>query len=143
MFIGVAISALWLIYPIAIIWLRFPFSVQPSFGRYLIMPAVSLSIFLGIISKRKKSENTNILFLVFIFIFLNFFSSNKYLSDLHRARNLTISEKIRKSLPKIKELEKESIEGHPLTFYFEGKEKEILYHTVLFGFPTIVAIQEI
>jgi hypothetical protein len=118
-------------------WLRDPQIIQPTFGRYLIIPAAGLTLLLGIIMSLAK-DKTYIYLLVIALLATHMYASHKYLKHLAVVRDIRMTENIRRTIPNVFTEEKLD---KPMVFYFEPKDSEISHHSLLFGFPVIMATQ--
>lgn len=118
-------------------WLRDPQIIQPTFGRYLIIPAAGLTLLLGALISLSK-DKTYMYILVIPLLATHMYASHKYVKHLAAVRNIEMTEILRNSIPDVFTEEKLD---KPMVFYFEPKDSEILHHSLLFGFPVIMATQ--
>lgn len=135
---------IWIASSISVFWLRFPNEVQITTNRYLITPLVGVTGLIGILSSLKliNYKRGKLFFLLMFILFAaNFMTTYTYLKNLFIVRNKVLTDKIRGSLPDISKLNLQTQKGQPMVFYFEGDNPEVLYHSIMFGFPAIVAIQ--
>jgi hypothetical protein len=138
----IALSLLWMSSSIFVFWDRFPELVHPIDHRYLISPVVGITFLLASFLASIKRKSGLIVFLCIIFIFSHAKGTYNYLHELARYRNKQINTNVRNSLPNITELSQHTKPDNPLVFYFVSDNPKALYHNVLFGFPTMVAIHE-
>lgn len=136
------LSLFWLLSSIFIFWNRFPESVHITSHRYLIIPVVGITCFFALLMSLVKKLNWLMTILGLLLIFFHGRETILYFKNLRSARNKIINTNVRNSLPKITELSSQSNIDHPLVFYFTSNNKAILYHNILFGFPTMAAINE-
>jgi hypothetical protein len=129
-----------LIFSFLIPWIRSPLLLQETINRYLIVGSAAFAIFVGmlftLISKNYyKFLNIGIILLIIV----NIVASQKYLGNLAHVREYQTTERIRKSISDAIDFDKSN---EPLIFYFESDNKELLYHSLLFGFPVIMAFEK-
>jgi len=118
-------------------WLRDSHIIQVSNGRYLIIPAVGTALFIGALVGLAKRK-TPIIFLVTILLLVHMYASHKYVSHLSTVRGISVTSEIRDTIPNV--FTKDKLDN-PIVFYFEPRNSEILHHSLLFGFPVIMATQ--
>lgn len=133
---GIFLSLSWLIISFIIAWWREPHAVFFTTHRYLIVAAVGISIFLGIlVSLLKNSKSKLVLWLLISSMtILHIYSTRSYLINAKNAHSQNISKKIWASIPYIPKIGKSS---EPVVFYFEGDgtNEAILHDVITFGFP--------
>jgi hypothetical protein len=129
-------SLLILVLSFIVPWIRFPYTILESTGRYLIVSATGLTILLISIFSISKNKT---LFLFFVFIpltLINLKTGRAYLHKLSFVRDTQRTEKIRSSVPTLPSLSKD---GQTTMVYFQADSDEVLYHSLMFGFPVITS----
>lgn len=115
-----------------------PLSLLNQMHRYLIIPALGMAIFWGMLMILAKVSKLKIHLSVVIMFFLSiqFFSTRAYLNNLVSIRSAQLANRIWSLMPKFEGLGSGS---EPKVFYFEG-DSEIIYHSITFGFPPHMAM---
>ena len=131
--IGISIIALTSFY----IWIKNPTAISSSWTRYFIVPAVGLSILVGIIFQKAKKD---ILFYILFtgFFAIHMYATFTYLYKLSLVRATGFTERLRASIP---DNPKFRDENQPLVYYFTTNNESVLYHSLLFGFPVFIAYE--
>lgn len=133
---AIFLSVTWSLFSFILAWWREPFAFFLTIHRYLIVSAVGISIFIGVLYIIPKNTiSKTIIFLIIIIIFLmHGFSSRNYLAEAEKTHNKYTSNKIWTSIPNIPEVGKTS---EPIVFYFAGNgtNETILRDIITFGFP--------
>ncbi|MFC1649271.1 hypothetical protein ACFL2C_00975 [Patescibacteria group bacterium] len=137
--LGIAISITLIVGSYIVPWVRNPGIIQVTFSRYLVVPAVGVSILIGVIASVANTKNKALIIPLLLLVLLHAYTSNKYLSHLADVRNTKITEKIRESVPRNDKLGKTK---EPIVYYFETDNKEVLHHSLMFGFPVILALEQ-
>jgi hypothetical protein len=112
-------------------WIRDPNMVQPTQNRYLILTSVGVAYFLISIFILAKDKKILLLPLILLII-LNAVTTYKYLYHLSIVRESKLTNSIRKSVISHKYY------GDAQLYYFEADNPEILYHSIMFGFPVFM-----
>ncbi len=125
-------------------WSRFPTETQDTFHRYLIVPSAGLALVIGGVIGLAKTNRGRIAccLLVLPLLSMHYGSSYKYLDRLAITRNKTLTQNIRSGLPSIKQYGNVNFLSHPMVYYFYSEKKDVLYHSIMFGFPAMVAIRD-
>jgi len=113
-------------------WLRNPGFAHATTGRYLIISGAGLSFFVGLIFAQLPKIKTFIVIPFAIFFLLHMNASGNYLQNLEKVRNAKVTEPIRNVLVLDNISDTENISS---IYYFESDNPELLYHSVMFGFP--------
>lgn len=134
-FVGILVVLLSFTIP----WIRNPETIHLTTDRYLIVTGAGITLlFSGIVAACYK--NRAIMFLLIAsFVGIHSIASYRYLSHLKDVRDENRTRVIRESLP--------TVEGigdtkEPYVFYFEASNPEILYHSLMFGFPVIYSFEK-
>jgi hypothetical protein len=69
-------------------------------------------------------------------------ASKNYLIDLEKYRNKEVTQRIRSALPKLTTLKTISTPNKPIVFFFKSDNSKLLYHSLLFGLPAIMAVAD-
>lgn len=134
----IVFSLLWLTAFSLIYWLFNPAVFFETASRYLIMGAVGYAIFLGsfvsfLIKTLKPNLKVIPLFVLLLWLYINFMAVQQYLSFLKANRNSKLANSIWKSLKdSITNLDTEN----PTIFYFTTDNPYSLHWNVVFGFPS-------
>ncbi len=133
---AIFLSTTWSLFSFIFAWWREPFAFFLTVHRYLIVSAIGISIFIGVLyTIPKNTVSKRVIFLIIVIIFLmHGFSSRNYLIEAETTHNKYISDKIWASIPNIPEVGKTS---EPVVFYFagDGTNETILRDVITFGFP--------
>lgn len=133
-FIIQALSSITLIFlGFFLFWSRIPNSLLETTSRYLIVSGLGMAWLLAIIVKLAKDQKITIS--VILIIVLNILSSYHYFAQLKQYRGYSETEKIRKEIPTIRQLNS----NETTLFYFETNNNDHLYHTLYFGFPVMMS----
>jgi hypothetical protein len=134
---GIFLSIVLIFLSFSTYWLKYPLTIFESTGRYMIVPAAGLTILLGVLLgfANKTRERLAIYCIFTLLFFINLHSSYSFLYHISTVREISLTEKIRNSIPNIKNFNNPDV---PLVFYFEPKDSEILHHSIIFGFPVIM-----
>jgi hypothetical protein len=131
----IVISTLIIILSFSLSWIRNPLIVQESANRYLIVPASGFAILFAPFLKAFKHKKVFLATVFLPFLIIHIYASRTYLSRLVQFRGYRLTERIRSSVPRIRSLQ---IKDEPTIVYFETDDEELLYHTLIFGFPVIM-----
>jgi hypothetical protein len=135
---GLYMSTLLIFFSSIIPWIRNPHTLQITTDRYLIISAAGFTLFLSLLLGKAKRPWYLVLVIVPLALF-HMSGSVKYLNSLALMRDSTKTESIRRSVPIISSL---TTSGKPTVVYFESDSKEVLYHSLMFGFPVIIAFYQ-
>lgn len=118
-------------------WLRNPTFLFETTGRYLIVPAVGLSLLVGLTASLIRQARRPIILagLIISLFALHIFTANSYLTDLMRHRNITKAEANRNAIYYAPGFNNPD---EPMIYYFEPKDSREIYHTLMFGFPLFI-----
>lgn len=140
--ITIIIGVFWIIFFSLLYWLRTPYLIIESTGRYMTMGAIGFSmVFASILSimflnyknvlKMKAGFFIIAAFLLGGWLYINFSQSQLYLTNLETNRNLALAEKTWTTLKKIvPNLDKDS----PSVFYFTYDSATAANMILIFGF---------
>lgn len=136
------IGIFWTFFSYIFTWVRAPETLLPTDQRYLITPAVGITILLAsIIGLGPKLKNRINLFLLLIpFVLINIITTRGFFIDVvENSHGKDVVWKIWSNFPHIPEVGKSDL---PLVFYFQSPpdKQRLLYHSVSFGFPFHIAI---
>lgn len=136
----VAIPLLLMLFSFIIPWFRSPTIIQETINRYLIVGAAATAYFVGMLfAISAKDRHKHLSIGVLILILLNSIASQKYLNSLFSSRSYYKTEQIRSMVPDNSNF---GDPNEPLIYFFESDNKDILYHSLLFGFPVIMAFEK-
>lgn len=111
-------------------WLRDPNQMQPTHSRYLIVSAAGITLLISSLLVLARKHRI-IIPPIALLLVINIILTNKYFSHLEVVRNAHLTLNIRRSIPAYKST-------GPEVYYFESDQPEILYHSIMFGFPVIM-----
>lgn len=123
--------------PVMIPWLRNPKMIHVTWGRYLIVPAAGLSMYLGLLYSKLKNLNFFKFGILFVFL-IHIYSSYLYLDKLANVRAAGFTQQIRGSIPFNPDFKDEN---KTLVYYFTTNNPSVLHHSLIFGFPVIMHYQ--
>ncbi len=139
-FLSLTAGVIILIFSFIIPWLRNPGFLYDTTGRYLVVSGVGLvlsfSICIHTLFARSVLGKKLAIMLMLSFFTLHSNESYSYLERLSRLRGREITDRLRSQIKPVKEF----ASGSQVLFYFEG-DRDVLYHSFIFGFPVIMAFQ--
>lgn len=128
-----SIATIMLSYSIA--WFRNPSLINETTGRYLIVASAGVAFFIGLLFSKVRHKKTFVfLFLIPLFL-IHIKASRNYLHDLESARKFEETERIRSGLMIQESADREKI---PSMYYFQSENPDMLYHSIIFGFPMFI-----
>lgn len=139
----IIVGLIWLISFSFLYWIRAPYLIIETTGRYMTMSTFGFSIlFAGfiwlMIEKSRGGQKNKILTMLVALVILlfwlkiNFVAANVYLTNLETNRNIELSNKAWKTLlQNVPSVDKQ----HPSVFYFTTDNTTALYMVFSFGFP--------
>jgi hypothetical protein len=133
---AIFLSLTWSVLSFFFAWWWVPLSIFPTTYRYLIVSAIGVSVFMGVLISLGKTDKQkrSIAIVMSFFLLITVISSGKYMDYLNKSHSQPITDKIWASIPynpEIKQNRKQTI------YYFEGDTTNgsVLHDVITFGFP--------